>query len=82
MPVVLITFLCGVGGGGEITIEEIFGVDFVATGTTSFTGDPSDSLFYAFTVENLGNGMQNKAEGKTWSGQTKAPAEPAAYPAY
>jgi predicted small secreted protein len=33
-------------------------------------------------IENLGNGMQNKAEGKTWSGQTKAPAEPAAYPAY
>jgi uncharacterized repeat protein (TIGR01451 family) len=47
------------GGGGNISIEESFGVDFVATGTTSFTGDPSDSLFYAFTVENLGNGTDN-----------------------
>ena len=47
------------GGGETVTISESFGVDFVATGTTSFTGDPSDSLFYAFTVENLGNGTDN-----------------------
>ncbi|MCF7808468.1 MAG: DUF11 domain-containing protein [Candidatus Marinimicrobia bacterium] len=47
------------GGGGSVAISESFGVEFVATGTTSFTGDPSDSLFYAFTVENLGNGTDN-----------------------
>jgi len=59
------------GGGGSVTIEESFGVDFVATGTTSFTGDPSDSLVYAFTVENLGNGTDNfnlsaSSDSVTW----------------
>ncbi len=49
----------GGGGGGDITVSESFGVDIASTGTTSFTGDPGDSLFYAFTVENLGNGTDN-----------------------
>jgi len=46
-------------GHTDIDIAESFGVDIASTGTTIFTGDPSDSLFYAFTVENLGNGTDN-----------------------
>ncbi|NQV29317.1 MAG: DUF11 domain-containing protein [Candidatus Marinimicrobia bacterium] len=46
---------------GDITFDvaEDFGVDLASTGTTTFTGDPSDSLFYSFTVQNLGNGTDN-----------------------
>jgi uncharacterized repeat protein (TIGR01451 family) len=46
-------------GDTSIDIVESFGVDIAATGTTSFTGDPGDSLFYAFSVENLGNGTDS-----------------------
>jgi len=46
-------------GDTGIDVDESFGVDIAHTGTISFTGDPSDSLFYAFTVENLGNGTDN-----------------------
>ncbi|MEA3285889.1 MAG: DUF11 domain-containing protein [Candidatus Marinimicrobia bacterium] len=52
----------GAGGGGDIVISESFGVDIAfigAVGEDSFTGDPGDSLFYPFTVENLGNGTDN-----------------------
>ncbi|NQV15287.1 DUF11 domain-containing protein [bacterium] len=43
-------------GDTSISVAESFSVDIDSTGTTSFIGDPSDSLFYSFTVQNLGNG--------------------------
>lgn len=47
------------GGSPTIDVAETFGVDIVATGTTTFSADPGDTLFFAFTVENLGNGVDN-----------------------
>jgi len=46
-------------GDDTTPIAESFGVDIASTGTTSFTGDPSDTLYYTFTVQNLGNGTDN-----------------------
>ena len=49
-------------GDTSIDIVESFGVDIAFTGGTgedSFVGDPADTLFYPFSVENLGNGTDN-----------------------